>query len=72
MVSILLENRVFSVQAFLQNLHCFLYNYSTTQLQLHFYTHVHAWQHAVFRVLNAKVFHGKYYLHVTRHGVSMR
>ena len=24
--------------------------YGTVQLQLHFYTRVHAWQHAVFRV----------------------
>ena len=27
-----------------------LLQYGTVQLQLHFYTRVHAWQHAVFRV----------------------
>jgi len=29
--------------------------YGTTQLQLHFYTRGHAWHHAVFCVLNAKI-----------------
>ena len=28
----------------------YAYMYGTVQLQLHFYTRVHAWQHAVFRV----------------------
>jgi len=46
--------------------------YSTTQLQLHFYTRGHAWHHAVFCMLNAKVSYGKYYLHVTGRGISTR
>jgi len=44
--------------------------YSTAQL-LHFYTRWHAWHHAVFCVLNAKVSHGKY-LHVTGRGICTR
>jgi len=46
--------------------------YGTAQLQLHFYTYGHTWHHAVFCMLNAKVSRGKYYLHVTGHGISMR
>jgi len=33
---------------------------------------LHTWHHAVFCMLNAKVSRGKYYLHVTGHGISTR
>ena len=45
-----------------------LVKYGTAQLQLHFYTRVHAWHHTVFRVEVAYFFRGNTYLHATRRG----
>ena len=44
--------------------------YGTVQLQLHFYTCVHSWHHAVFCVKVVYFFRGNTYLHVTKHGTS--